>query len=167
MNLRQILVQVLAPSPVFTARLRRRLYTAGGLTMAVDVRVESRSLFKAERLVVGAGTFVNHGVFVDQGPLDLGRHVAVGPGVRFLTTTHELADSHCRAGAVIDAPIVVGDGAWIGAGAMIIGPAAIAPGCVVAAGAVLTGDTAPDGLYAGVPARRVRDLPAQRSVSVG
>jgi acetyltransferase-like isoleucine patch superfamily enzyme len=30
--------------------------------------------------------------------------------------------------------------------------------CVVAAGAVVTGDCEPDGLYAGVPARRVRDL---------
>jgi maltose O-acetyltransferase len=29
---------------------------------------------------------------------------------------------------------------------------------VIAAGAVVTEDCAPDGLYAGVPARRIRDL---------
>lgn len=158
MNLHEVIVQVVAPSPVFTARQRRRLYAIGGLTVPRDVRMESRSLVKTDRLVVGAGTFVNHGVFVDRGPLDLGRNVAVGPGVRFLTTTHELAGAGCRAGATIDAPIVVGDGAWIGAGAMIIGPSTVAHGCVVAAGAVLTGSTEPDGLYAGVPARRIRDL---------
>jgi maltose O-acetyltransferase len=34
----------------------------------------------------------------------------------------------------------------------------IGAGCAVAAGAVVTADCEPDGLYAGVPARRVRDL---------
>lgn len=32
------------------------------------------------------------------------------------------------------------------------------PGCVIAAGAVVTRDAEPDGLYAGVPARRIRSL---------
>ena len=34
----------------------------------------------------------------------------------------------------------------------------VGDGCVLAAGAVVTGDCEPDGLYAGVPARRVKDL---------
>lgn len=52
----------------------------------------------------------------------------------------------------------VGDGCWIGANATILPGVTVAPGCVIAAGAVVTKDTEPDGLYAGVPARRVRDL---------
>jgi maltose O-acetyltransferase len=34
----------------------------------------------------------------------------------------------------------------------------VGDGCVIAAGAVVNADCQPDGLYAGVPARRVRDL---------
>jgi hypothetical protein len=34
----------------------------------------------------------------------------------------------------------------------------IGPGCVIAAGAVVVSDCKPNGLYAGVPARRLRDL---------
>jgi maltose O-acetyltransferase len=39
-------------------------------------------------------------------------------------------------------------------------------GVVVAAGAVVTEDCLPDGLYAGVPARRVRDLRPPRQPEV-
>jgi len=35
----------------------------------------------------------------------------------------------------------------------------IAPGGVIGAGAVAASDTEPDGLYVGVPARRIKDLP--------
>ena len=41
---------------------------------------------------------------------------------------------------------------------MILGGVTIAPGCVIGAGAVVTRSTERDGVYVGVPARRVRDL---------
>jgi len=160
-NLRQVIVQVLAPSPVLTARWRRQLYRAAGLRISSAVRIESRSLVKTQHFTVGSGTFINHGIFVDRGSLDIGQNVAVGPGVRFLTTTHEVAGPLCRAGAALEAPIVVGDGVWIGACATVVGPSKVASGCVIAAGAVVVGDTAPNGLYAGVPARRIRELSAE------
>jgi maltose O-acetyltransferase len=34
----------------------------------------------------------------------------------------------------------------------------IGDGCTIASGAVVTRDCEPDGMYAGVPARRVKDL---------
>ena len=42
--------------------------------------------------------------------------------------------------------------------AIILPGVTIAEGCVIAAGAVVNKSTEPDGLYAGVPARRVKDL---------
>jgi acetyltransferase-like isoleucine patch superfamily enzyme len=41
---------------------------------------------------------------------------------------------------------------------MIMPGVEVGPGCVVAAGAVVIKDCEPNGLYAGVPAKRVRDL---------
>ena len=57
-----------------------------------------------------------------------------------------------RAGQPTVAPIVVGDGCWIGTRATLLPGVTVAPGCIVAAGAVLTRDTRPNGLYGGVPA---------------
>ncbi|WP_247602466.1 DapH/DapD/GlmU-related protein [Gordonia rubripertincta] len=56
-------------------------------------------------------------------------------------------------------PIVVGDYCWIGAGAIILPGVVVGEGCIISAGAVVIRDCEPNGLYAGVPAIRKRDLP--------
>ncbi|WJH37282.1 hypothetical protein N6H14_05985 [Paenibacillus sp. CC-CFT747] len=68
-----------------------------------------------------------------------------------------------RAGAPIGLPIVIGDGVWIGTRATVLPGVRIGDGSVIAAGAVVTKDCAPHGIYAGTPARRVKELagPAQ------
>lgn len=52
----------------------------------------------------------------------------------------------------------IGMGTWIGAGAVVLPGVTIGPGCVVAAGAVVVRHCEPNGLYAGVPARRVKEI---------
>lgn len=54
------------------------------------------------------------------------------------------------------APVVIGDGVWIGARATILKGVTIGDGAVVAAGAVVTRDVPAHSLVAGVPARVVR-----------
>jgi acetyltransferase-like isoleucine patch superfamily enzyme len=76
-----------------------------------------------------------------------------------LTTGHDLGPHEQRAGELTAAPIVVGDGAWIGARSVVLPGITVGPGAVVAAGSVVTTDCEPDGLYAGVPAVRKRELP--------
>lgn len=49
----------------------------------------------------------------------------------------------------------VGDRCFLGVNATLRDGVSVAPGCVVGAGAVVAGATEPDGLYIGVPARRV------------
>jgi maltose O-acetyltransferase len=55
-------------------------------------------------------------------------------------------------------PVTVGDGCWLGACCIILPGVAIASGCIIAAGAVVSKSTEENGLYAGVPARRIRSL---------
>jgi maltose O-acetyltransferase len=107
---------------------------------------------------IGPGTFINHGLYVDRGPLTIGANVSIGPRVSFLTRNHEVSDSAKRAGKHVDQSIEVGAGCWIGANVTVLGGVSIASGCVVAAGAVVTRSTEPNGLYAGVPCRLVRHL---------
>lgn len=116
--------------------------------------------FGSKDIRMGLGTFVNRGVLFDcTAPITLGRQVAVGHGARFITSTHEIGPPDGRGGRVYHLPIVVEDGAWIGAGALVLPGVTVGTGCIVGAGAVVTKDCAPNGLYAGNPARRVKDLP--------
>lgn len=51
----------------------------------------------------------------------------------------------------------IGQDCWLGANSIVICGTKIANGCIIAAGAVVTKDTEPYGIYAGVPARRIKD----------
>ncbi|WP_373307233.1 acyltransferase [Demequina activiva] len=116
----------------------------------------------ARQVRIGVGAFINEGVYVDsQASVTIGERVRIADHVRLLTSTHRPGDREQRAGPLTAAPLTIGHGAWIGSGATVLPGADIATGCVVAAGAVVTEPTADDGLYAGVPARRIRDLPTE------
>jgi maltose O-acetyltransferase len=56
-------------------------------------------------------------------------------------------------------PVRIGSGCWLGAGVIIVPGVEVGAGCVIAAGAVVASDLPANGLYGGVPARRIDDLP--------
>lgn len=51
----------------------------------------------------------------------------------------------------------IGNDVWIGYGAIIMSGVHIADGSIIAAGSVVTHDTEPYSIYAGVPAKKIRD----------
>lgn len=86
----------------------------------------------------------------------------IGPRCSFLASSHPVSNNPLkRAATGFSKPITVEDGCWIGAHVVVLPGITIARGCVIAAGAVLTKDTELDGLYAGVPAKRVKNLNAR------
>jgi maltose O-acetyltransferase len=111
-------------------------------------------------VAIGDGTFVNAGCFIDNlAEVRIGSNCALGMQVLVLTSTHPLGGPDRRAlNPGTGLPVVIGDGCWVGARAVIMPGVTIAPGCVIGAGAVVTEDTEPDKVYAGVPARVVREL---------
>jgi maltose O-acetyltransferase len=112
-------------------------------------------------LSIGENTFINHGVLFDcSAPISIGKRCDVGPRVTMITGSHKVGGSERRAGPKTAAPISIGDGAWIGASCTILPGVTIGRGAVIAAGSVVTRDCLPDTLYAGVPARRIRDIEA-------
>ena len=148
-----ILMRHAVPAGVRNSLLRRV-----GYDVAPSAVIRSGTLIKTSNLTVGANSFLNHQCFIDDGRVDIGDRVYVGPRVVFASTTHDIGPRAQRAGIARTTPIVVGNGAWIGAGAIIMAGVTVAEGCIIAAGAVVTKNTEQDGLYAGVPARRLRDL---------
>jgi maltose O-acetyltransferase len=152
-------VNVLGASPLLTGDARLRLYRRAGLDFTA-VRIGPACYFHSDNLAIGAGTFINHGChFENVGRVEIGRDCAFGMRVLVTTSTHSIGPSRDRSGQWRVEPVTVGDGCWIGAGAILLPGVTVHPGCIVAAGAVVTESCEADGLYAGTPARRLRDLP--------
>ena len=162
---RDLLFNIFASSVLIPLDLRWLVYRALGAQVAPS-RIHPHVWVGSRDLTIGRGTFVNYRVkFNTSGSVTIGERCNIAMDVSFVTQSHQLGSSSRRAGAVTAAPIVVGDGVWIGTRAMVLPGVTIGRGCVIAAGAVVSGDCEPDGLYAGVPAKRVKDLPAGSPVS--
>lgn len=114
-------------------------------------------------LRLGPGAVVGHSCFFDcAGGIELAAGAGVAPGVRIFTSDHEMGGAEKRHGRIVLKPVRIGEGCWVGANAVILPGVRIAPGCVIGAGAVVHRDTEPDGIYAGLPARRIRDIEPAR-----
>ncbi len=152
------LVNTLGASPFMPRKARRLLLRAYGVKVRTSAIMEDCH-FGGSDVEIGRGSFVNRGcVFDNSASITIGEAVHVGMEVMFVTSSHALGTSRRRGMEVTAAPIVVGDGCWIGSRATILPGVTVGSGCVVAAGAVVREDCEADGLYVGVPARRVKSL---------
>lgn len=154
----QSIVNTVGASPFMPRKARRALLHAYGLRIHTSAVMEGCHFGGAD-IEIGADSFVNRGcVFDNSATITIGERVQVGMEVMFVTSSHRLGTSERRGLEVTSAPIVVGDGCWLGSRVTILPGVTVGPGCVVGAGAVVREDCEPDGLYAGIPARRVKSL---------
>lgn len=144
-------------------RLRPSLLRLAGLHVGRGVLIYGElGVSGNSEIVIEDDVFINRACFIDsQAAIHISRGARIGDHVRLITSSHVLGPRGRRAGPGESFPIHVGTGAWIGSGACLLPGVTIAPGCIVGAGAVVTASTEPDGLYVGVPARRVRTLDAR------
>jgi maltose O-acetyltransferase len=148
-------------SSVATPRPLRYIYYR---LFKMDIRtpsIQPSIFFRGPAVKIGRRSFINTGCFFENGlaPVEIGSMCEVAMEVMFCTATHKIGTEQCRSGAPVGLPIKVEDGCWIGTRATILPGVVIKRGCVIAAGAVVTRDCEPNGLYAGVPAQRIKDLP--------
>ena len=156
---RDLVINGFAAWPVVPGQMRRLIYSAYGMDVASG-GVSPGCFFGSPRVSIGRGTTINYRCFFDSwAPIVIGRDCAVGMEVLFCTSTHRMGPSSKRAGPPTGAPITLGNGCWIGGRAVILPGVSIGDGCVIAAGAVVVRDCEPHGLFGGVPAQRIRDLP--------
>ncbi|TBN15038.1 acyltransferase [Agrobacterium cavarae] len=157
---------LLPPDPV-SNRARAYFYKlSGGRRFGKNVAILPFVYINSGKLTLGDNVYLNQRCYIDlSAEVTIGANVKVGPGVSFVTANHEIGDSSTRCGNVKPAPIVVGDGAWIGANAVLLGGCKIGRGAIVAAGAVVTKDVAPDTMVGGVPARLIRDLQREKDAT--
>lgn len=112
-----------------------------------------------EKLVIGHNTGFSERCFIQvRGPVIIGSHCIFGPEVKIFSEGHNFNDlsvpimyqGETRKGVLIE------DDVWVGAGAIILDGSIIRSGTILAAGSVFSGESQPNSIYAGVPAKFIR-----------
>lgn len=156
-------ISALQGLPFLPLWMRARILRWYGVVCPPDITIYDGVYFSSNRVAFGRGCFVNARCFFDAGAaITLGDAVHVGPGTFIISSTHARGGHDRRASTLQRFDVHIGAGCWLGANVTVLPGVRIGDGCVIAAGAVVTRDCLPDGLYAGVPARRVRDLGDER-----
>lgn len=143
------------PLPYFVGRrFRRWLLNRFGAHLAKGAVVyPSARVWAPWNLTVGADTAVDRNVYLYcVAPITLGARVAVSDGAFLCTASHDITRLDTP---LTYKPIVVQDGAWIGAQAYIGPGVTVGEGAVVGARAVVAKDVPAWAVVVGNPARVV------------
>lgn len=158
-SIHDFLVNGIASGALGLPALRVRLLRISGVRIGAGTKIHGRCWFGGTNVRIGDRSWINYGVVFDNSAaIVVGNDCLVGPQVLFITSSHAIGPSERRGGDPKAAPIVVGDGCWLGARSTVLPGVNIGNGSVVAAGAVVVEDCLPNTLYGGVPARAIRSL---------
>jgi maltose O-acetyltransferase len=159
-TIREALLNGVAGSVFMPRRLRVAILNAAGTSIHTQL-VSPGCWLTGTRLSVGEGTYIGPRCMFDVGgeQITIGRNCLLAMEVLIGASSHETRWPRAHS----TAPVVVEDHCWLGARSVILPGSLVATGCIVAAGAVVRGQLEPWSVYAGIPARRVRDLdPGER-----
>ncbi len=129
-----------------------------------DVYIGHYAILKGyykNKLRIHDGAWIGQQAFLHAaGGITVGRRVGIGPGVKIITSTHELPPSpqNLPPEPIINrrldlAPVVLEYGCDIGVGAIIMPGVTVGRAAQVGAGSVVTSDVPPHAIVVGVPAR--------------
>ena len=164
----RIRYKIVAPSFRKAGRdgsLGRRVRVSDQLIVELGYRVGLRDdvfLAGLGKLTIGDRTAVNRGCIITaMERIDIGSDVMLAANVYVLDVDHRF-DSRKKPiteQGYITAPVIIEDGAWIGAGAVITKGVRIGMGAIVGANSVVTKDVPSFAIVGGIPAKVIRERP--------
>ena len=134
---------------------RRMLMCAFGAKIGKGVRFQGgTSVWQPWRVRIGANSWIDGDAkLYSVDDIRIGHDAVVSEGAFICTASHDLASGTF---ALTNAPIEIGDYAWICGHAIVLPGVKVGEGAVVAAGAVVTKDVEPWTVVGGVPARVIK-----------
>ncbi|MDZ4721634.1 MAG: acyltransferase [Roseiflexaceae bacterium] len=112
-----------------------------------------------QNLSIGVDCLIDPGCTFDlMDRITIGDRVTIGHQTMILTSSHEIGTKEQRAGAVMQAPVIINNGVWIGPRSIILPGITIGEGAVIAAGTLVNKDVAAHTRVAGTPAKVVETL---------
>ncbi len=155
---RAVPAQVGAEFRASLLRLRGMKVGAGTLFLGTP-RITIGDGQKPSNLSIGEHCVIDADCILDLGAaLTIGDRVTIDREAVILTTTHQLGRREHRAGVVALSPVVIENGAWIGARAVILPGVTVGAGAIVEAGTVLNKSVAANTRVGGSPVRTLEEL---------
>lgn len=109
----------------------------------------------------GRGVVLNSLVYLDgKGGIELGDNVTVSCGGKIITGSLEIDETGTLGKHHIRKKVVIGNNVWIGTDAIILPGVTIGGNTIIGAGSVVTKDLEGGRIYAGIPARAIREISA-------
>ncbi|MDD3206773.1 MAG: DapH/DapD/GlmU-related protein [Lachnospiraceae bacterium] len=117
------------------------------------------TLARGKTVSIGSGTYINSGLtLIDDYKITIGSKCLFGTNVTLCTTGHPIHPELREQGGMYSFPIVIGDGAWIGAGVVILPGITIGENAVIGAGSVVTKDIPANVIAVGNPCKVLREI---------
>ncbi|CVK21574.1 acyltransferase [Sporomusa sphaeroides] len=156
----EFILNFIAASPLLGRRGRYLLYRLCGCNIKTK-RISPECIITSNRISIGKHTYINYRcIFDNEDHIEIGEHCFLAQEVLLAGATHPITNrTYCRAGKAYGLPIRIGNGCWIGARVTVLAGVTIGEGTVIAAGSLVNKDCEPNSLYAGVPAKKIKDLP--------
>ena len=135
---------------------KRRLLQLFGASVGTGLVIRPRVNIKYPwHLRVGQHCWIGEGSWIDNlVDVTIGDNVCISQGAYLLTGNHDYKDTRF---GFMGSPITLENGSWVGAFAIVCPGARLARNSIVTVASVLRGETAPDGIYSGNPAKRIRE----------
>ena len=104
---------------------------------------------------MGSDSFINYGGLLSAySKIKIGNRVSIGYNCSIITESHNLESPDFE---IEIKPVIIEDNVWIGSNAVILPGSHICEGAVIAAGAVVSGSIDSYSVFAGVPAKKIKD----------
>lgn len=158
----KVIINILASSYFIPCKIRVMLYKKMGIKID-ECEIRAKCFLNSKFVSIGKGSFINffcqfHSSYLPEGYISIGENCFIGMNTVFCAITHEIGKKNKRAGENQYYPINVGNGCWIGANSAIMPNVTIGDGCIIGAGSVVIRDCESNCLYAGNPAKKIKEL---------
>lgn len=107
-------------------------------------------------LLIGNGSYLNRNTLVVcEEHVEIGKNCKIAWDVIIMDSDLHPIDDHTP---IVNKPVTIGDGVWIGCRSIILKGVTIGAGAVIAAGSVVTKNIPPKTVYGGSPAKLIAEL---------
>lgn len=142
-------------------KLKRRLLNGcEGIEIGEDTKIVTPiHLPLHSHLKIGKRCWIGRDFVLEgNGKVVIGNNCDLAPTVVCVTGSHTIGDARRRAGEGYNGTIGIGNGVWIGTRAVLLPNVSIGDGVIVGAASVVTKDLVDNAIFAGNPAKKIRDL---------
>jgi len=142
------------------SRLKAALLRGFGARVGEGVVLKPRINVKFPwNLTIGEHSWIGEDVWLDTlAPVRIGANACLSQGAMVETGNHDWSRPTFD---LVVKEVAIEDGAWMAVRSLLLPGSRLASHAVLSAGSVLSGNTEPYTIYAGVPARRVRERVVQ------